>query len=119
MGEGVIVVEGKFPSRGGSRRYPKLRGEGTVLKVRDVPVTFELEDGDEVVDEPEPGKVTSRTVTFVNGDLELLDKVMGMAGEDDQTTVMHALGHYLKHLEAEQRRAEVEARHTRSRHIEQ
>lgn len=38
LGEGVILLAGGFPSRGGSAKYPALEPEpGTVLEVRDVP----------------------------------------------------------------------------------
>lgn len=41
LGEGVIVVEGGFPSSGGSMKHPRLETrEGTVLEVRDVPATL-------------------------------------------------------------------------------
>jgi len=37
LGVGVIVVEGQFPARGGSRKYPLLQGEGVILEIRDIP----------------------------------------------------------------------------------
>jgi hypothetical protein len=38
LGEGVIIVDGGFRSRGGSMKYPALAWEdGTVLEVRDLP----------------------------------------------------------------------------------
>lgn len=39
LGDGVVVVEGQFPARGGSVKNPCLdyTGEGIVLEVRDVP----------------------------------------------------------------------------------
>lgn len=40
LGEGVIVISGKFPGSGGSMKYPGLAVEsrdGVVLEVRDVP----------------------------------------------------------------------------------
>lgn len=41
LGDGVIVVEGGFASRGGSAKYPTLSAqEGTVLEVRDVPLAL-------------------------------------------------------------------------------
>ena len=40
LGQGVVIVEGGFPTRGGSRNYPKLRGAGTVLEIRDVPASL-------------------------------------------------------------------------------
>lgn len=45
LGEGVIVAEGKFPERGGSRNNPRLGGKDITLEVRDVPYPLiEMED---------------------------------------------------------------------------
>lgn len=44
LGEGVIVVEGKFDSSGGSRRNPRLSGDKVILEVRDVPAGLVEED---------------------------------------------------------------------------
>ncbi len=38
LGEGVVVVTGRFPASGGSRNHPAVDPrEGTILEVRDVP----------------------------------------------------------------------------------
>lgn len=38
LGEGVVVVAGGFPDRGGSVKHPRIDAEpGTILEVRDVP----------------------------------------------------------------------------------
>lgn len=38
LGEGVILIEGSFPSRGGSMRYPSVDPDSNIiLEVRDVP----------------------------------------------------------------------------------
>jgi hypothetical protein len=49
LGEGVIVIKGGFPSSGGSARYPRLCGEGTVLEIRDVPEQHARDSGCEIV----------------------------------------------------------------------
>ena len=37
LGDGVVIVEGGFPSKGGSVKNPQLEGKpGTVLEVRDI-----------------------------------------------------------------------------------
>lgn len=39
LGDGVIVIDGKFPASCGSSKYPGLLSNGTVtLEVRDIPV---------------------------------------------------------------------------------
>ena len=48
LGDGVVIVEGKFAPTGGSAKYPAIGGEGVVLEVRDVPAT--LAEGGEVVE---------------------------------------------------------------------
>lgn len=40
LGEGVVLVEGYFLGRNGSMRYPVIGGEGTVLEIRDVPLSM-------------------------------------------------------------------------------
>ena len=37
LGNGVIIVKGKFPWTGGTSKSPTLGGEGVVLEIRDVP----------------------------------------------------------------------------------
>lgn len=38
LGDGVVIVAGGFPQRGGSMKYPRLDAyEGTILEIRDVP----------------------------------------------------------------------------------
>lgn len=45
LGDGVIVIEGKFPASCGSMKYPGLLSNGTVtLEVRDVPVRLVKRD---------------------------------------------------------------------------
>lgn len=44
LGAGVVVVEGKFPGRGGSAKYPAIDGDGVVLEIRDVPASLVVED---------------------------------------------------------------------------
>lgn len=42
--DGVVVIEGGFPSSGGSARNPRLSArEGTILEVRDVPMTIYIQ----------------------------------------------------------------------------
>jgi hypothetical protein len=39
IGEGVVIIEGDFPSWGGSVKHPSLAAEeGTVIEIRDVPL---------------------------------------------------------------------------------
>lgn len=42
LGDGVIIVEGKFPSSAGSSKYPAIASHTTkvVLEIRDVPVNL-------------------------------------------------------------------------------
>lgn len=40
LGEGVVLIEGHFLGRNGSTRYPVIGGEGTVLEIRDVPLSM-------------------------------------------------------------------------------
>jgi hypothetical protein len=41
LGEGVIILSGGFPSRGGSMKHPRLAPlDNTILQVRDVPVSL-------------------------------------------------------------------------------
>lgn len=55
LGDGVIIVSGAFPRRGGSARYPELGGQGVVLEVRDVPRPAVPEASNvEIVDEQAP-----------------------------------------------------------------
>jgi hypothetical protein len=60
LGDGVIVVNGKFHSAGGSRKYPNLAPDGEVtLEIRDVPRSLaEKEDDVEIVDEAADKLVT-------------------------------------------------------------
>ncbi len=38
FGDGVVLVQGEFPNRGGSRKYPEIGDvEGVVLEIRNVP----------------------------------------------------------------------------------
>lgn len=38
LGDGVVLIEGGFPSSGGSRQYPTVNAKaGTVVEIRDVP----------------------------------------------------------------------------------
>lgn len=41
IADGVVLIEGEFPGRGGSVRYPTLgsSAEGVVLEIRDLPVS--------------------------------------------------------------------------------
>jgi len=40
LGEGVIIIEGRFPEGGGSVKYPALKGDGVVLEIRDLPASL-------------------------------------------------------------------------------
>ena len=40
LGDGVVVVEGSFPSSAGSRANPQIGGDGVVLEIRDVPASL-------------------------------------------------------------------------------
>lgn len=41
LGDGVVILEGNFPSSCGSSKYPALtNGEPVVLEIRDVPVSL-------------------------------------------------------------------------------
>lgn len=60
LGEGVILIEGDFHSRGGSRANPTVNAmPGTIVEVRDVPARHEdiknHPDEYEIVDEDKPG----------------------------------------------------------------
>lgn len=46
LGAGTVITSGDFPGSGGSSHYPQLRGAGTVLEVRDVPVSLVVVDDD-------------------------------------------------------------------------
>lgn len=44
LGDGVVIIEGDFARRGGSRKYPALEPlPGTVLEIRDVPAELARE----------------------------------------------------------------------------
>lgn len=42
LGDGVVIVAGGFPARGGSSRYPEIgyADDGTIVEVRDVPLSI-------------------------------------------------------------------------------
>ena len=40
LGQGVVIIEGGFPSSSGSRNYPTVGGQGTILEIRDVPASL-------------------------------------------------------------------------------
>ena len=44
LGDGVVIVEGRFGRSGGSAKYPALAPDGVVLEVRDVPASLVAED---------------------------------------------------------------------------
>ncbi|MFD8705878.1 hypothetical protein ACFV1W_25285 [Kitasatospora sp. NPDC059648] len=54
LGQGVILISGGFPARGGSEKYPKLDAKaGTVVEIRDLPrAAVDADDPDvTIVDE--------------------------------------------------------------------
>jgi hypothetical protein len=50
LGDGVVVVDGGFPSSGGSMKYPTIMGTDTVVEVRDVPRRLAEAEDAEIVD---------------------------------------------------------------------
>jgi hypothetical protein len=51
LGDGVVVISGGFPRIFGSRKNPRLGGEGTVLEIRDVPRKCAEDEDLEIVSE--------------------------------------------------------------------
>lgn len=54
LGEGVLLLEGRFPGSGGSMKYPRIDTDEVVLEVRDVPATHAdlKEDGVTIIETP-------------------------------------------------------------------
>lgn len=65
LGDQVVIKEGGFPPRGGSMKYPAIEAqEGTVLEIRDVPVSLVTEgEGVSIVRVQEPPVVTKSSFT--------------------------------------------------------
>lgn len=59
LGDGVIILEGSFPKRSGSRQHPTLGGAGVVLEIRDVPATLVDPEGDDEILEILPAEPTT------------------------------------------------------------
>lgn len=67
LGNGVVIVDGGFPQRGGSTKRPRLDAyEGTVLEIRDVPAGHPdlTEYADEIEIVPTGGQDTPAIVTL-------------------------------------------------------
>jgi len=103
LGEGVVLVEGEFKSRGGSAKYPCVfaHGESALLEVRDVPLVLALREQDEnpddvtilgdVVEPPEAVTVEVDTATVEALRIALLD----LADADDGAIIAAALEAFL------------------------
>jgi len=65
LGAGVVVVEGRFPSSGGSRNYPAVDGEGVTVEIRDVPksaveaLVTDYPDQAQIIADPAPNRRTA------------------------------------------------------------
>jgi hypothetical protein len=46
LGDGVVIIEGRFASSGGSMKYPRLEPSDVVLEIRDVPAGLVTESDD-------------------------------------------------------------------------
>lgn len=80
LGQGVIIIEGGFPTSSGSGKYPTIGGAGTIVEVRDVPDTMLIE-GDEIVEEIPAAAVT---VTLSGPALEALTGLRDGTRSDEE-----------------------------------
>jgi hypothetical protein len=95
LGKGVILIEGRFPSSGGSTKYPVLAGyntaaPGIVLEIRDVPATLvTLDEQTVIVDTAPAPEAPSPLASFTVGQL-LAELVSRGAMSAEQAAVLAA-----------------------------